>query len=118
MSCSPTGALFLQPLFSGTFELPPGHSMTVDAGGSAVWPHWDHQFEETSRAVAPSQEQAYADELLDLLVNATQVRLRSDVPVGAYLSGGLDSTVTTALVKKFTNARLRTFSVSFEDAEF
>jgi len=105
-------------LFRNIHELPPGHSMTVDANGIAIRPYWNHQFETTPAVVAPSQEQAYADELLDLLVNATQIRLRSDVPVGAYLSGGLDSTVTTALVKKFTNARLRTFSVSFEDAEF
>jgi asparagine synthase (glutamine-hydrolysing) len=105
-------------LFRNIHELPPGHSMTVDAYGIAIRPYWNHQFETTPGVVSPSQEQAYADELLDLLVNATQIRLRSDVPVGAYLSGGLDSTVTTALVKKFTNARLRTFSVSFEDAEF
>jgi len=104
--------------FRSIHELPPGHSMTVDASGIAIRQYWNHQFETTPAVVAPSQEQAYADELLDLLVNATQIRLRSDVPVGAYLSGGLDSTVTTALVKKFTNARLRTFSVSFEDAEF
>ena len=105
-------------LFRNIHELPPGHSMTVDAGGVEVRSYWDCQFERTSGVVDPSQERAYADKLLELLVDATQIRLRSDVPVGAYLSGGLDSTVTTALVKKFTNARLRTFSVTFEDAEF
>jgi len=105
-------------LFRNIHELPPGHSMTVDADGFAVRPYGDHQFEKPSAFVDPNQEQAYADQLLDLLVNATQIRLRSDVPVGAYLSGGLDSTVTTALVKKFTNAKLRTFSISFDDAEF
>src|SRR6202521_4260796 len=104
--------------FRNIHELPPGHSMTVDAGGVEVRSYWDCQFERTSGVVDPSQERAYADNLLELLVDATQIRLRSDVPVGAYLSGGLDSTVTTALVKKFTNARLRTFSVTFEDAEF
>jgi asparagine synthase (glutamine-hydrolysing) len=105
-------------LFRNIHELPPGHSMTVDASGVAVRQYWDHQFEKASAVLDPSQEQAYADQLLDLLVDATQIRLRSDVPVGAYLSGGLDSTLTTALVKKFTNARLRTFSVTFDDAEF
>jgi asparagine synthase (glutamine-hydrolysing) len=105
-------------LFRNIHELPPGHSMTVDAGGFVVRPYWDNQFESESEVVAPSREQAYADELLRLLIDATQIRLRSDVPVGAYLSGGLDSTVTTALVKKYTNARLRTFSVAFDDAEF
>src|ERR1700674_2254592 len=105
-------------LFRNIYERPPGHSMTVDARGVAVRPYWDNQFEQTSGVVDPSEEQAYADQLLKLLIDATQIRLRSDVPVGAYLSGGLDSTLTTALVKKFTNARLRTFSVTFDDAEF
>jgi len=105
-------------LFRNIHELPPGHSITVDAGGIVVRPYWDNQFERESGVVAPSREQGYAEELLQLLIDATQIRLRSDVPVGAYLSGGLDSTVTTALVKKYTNARLRTFSVAFDDAEF
>jgi asparagine synthase (glutamine-hydrolysing) len=105
-------------LFRNIHELPPGHSMTVDASGTVVRPYWDNQFESESGDVTPSREQAYADELLQLLIDATQIRLRSDVSVGAYLSGGLDSTVTTALVTKYTNARLRTFSVAFDDAEF
>ena len=104
--------------FRNIRELPPGHSMTVDLGGAAVQPYWDNQFESTSGVVDPCQEQAYADQLLELLIDATKIRLRSDVPVGAYLSGGLDSTVTAAVVKKFTNAKLRTFSVTFDDAEF
>jgi len=105
-------------LFRNIHELPPGHSMTVDAGGIAVRQYWDCQFERISGVVDPSQEQARADELLELLIDATQIRLRSDVPVGAYLSGGLDSTFTAALVKKFTNGQLRTFSVTFDEPEF
>jgi len=105
-------------LFRKIHELPPGHSMIVDAEGIVVRQYWSHEFEKTSEVVDASKEKAYADELLDLLIDATRIRLRSDVPVGAYLSGGLDSTMTTALVKKFTNATLRTFSVSFDDDEF
>jgi asparagine synthase (glutamine-hydrolysing) len=105
-------------LFRKIHELPPGHSMTVDAAGVTVRQYWDCQFERTSTVIDAGKEQAYADELLDLLVEATQICLRSDVPVGAYLSGGLDSTVSTALVKKFANTKLRTFSVTFDDAEF
>ena len=53
-----------------------------------------------------------------LLYDATKIRLRADVPVGAYLSGGLDSTYVTSLVKKHFNNQLRTFSVSFSDERF
>jgi asparagine synthase (glutamine-hydrolysing) len=63
-------------------------------------------------------EQPLAEELLHLLTDATRIRLRSDVPVGAYLSGGIDSTVTTALMRKIAGDRLRSFSITFEDAEF
>jgi asparagine synthase (glutamine-hydrolysing) len=105
-------------LFRNVHELPPGHSMTVDADGVVVRPYWENQFERESEVVSSSREQAYTDELLQLLIDATQIRLRSDVPVGAYLSGGLDSTLTTALVKKQTNARLRTFSVAFDAPEY
>ncbi len=50
------------------------------------------------------------------MLDATRIRLRSDVPVGAYLSGGLDSTVISALTHLLVGDRLRTFSVSFDDA--
>jgi asparagine synthase (glutamine-hydrolysing) len=105
-------------LFRNVHELPPGHSMTVGAGGIATWPYWDLQFNRSPAVVEASHEACYAAQLLDLLADATKIRLRSDVPVGAYLSGGLDSTMTTSLVKKVANAKLRTFSISFDNAEF
>ncbi|MDH5571887.1 MAG: asparagine synthase C-terminal domain-containing protein, partial [Gammaproteobacteria bacterium] len=55
------------------------------------------------------------EELHDLLLDATKIRLRSDVPVGAYLSGGLDSSVITALIHNFGDVPLRTFSLGFDD---
>lgn len=101
--------------FKNVLELPPGHSMLVTDGGVAVRPYWQPDY---SAAGDGRPESEYADELLNLLIDATRIRLRADVPVGAYLSGGIDSTLTTALIRKFTSAPLRTFSVSFADAEF
>jgi asparagine synthase (glutamine-hydrolysing) len=106
-------------VFKQVSELPPGHSMTVGEQGCRTYAYWSPEFHRVSDdADAAADAGRCADELLDLLVDATRLRLRSDVPVGAYLSGGLDSSVITAIVKRLTNARLRTFSVSFDDPEF
>ena len=56
-----------------------------------------------------------AGQLHDLLADATRIRLRADVPVGAYLSGGLDSSTLVALIRRHSEAALRTFSIGFED---
>ena len=101
-------------------ELAPGHSMTVDAAGCRTYAYWKPEYHPASDRAA-SDDAAVgrrADDLLNLLVDATRLRLRSDVPVGAYLSGGLDSSVITAIVKRLTDTPLRTFSVAFEEPEF
>lgn len=103
-------------IFKDILELPPGHSLTVENRSSRVWSHWQLDYAGSKEAL--KEEQYYADRLLELLVDATRIRLRSDVPVGAYLSGGVDSTLVTALIKKFTDTPLKTFSVSFDDPEF
>lgn len=103
-------------IFKGILELPPGHSLTVQQGRVSVRRYWQLDYQDGSLDEKP--EQGYVEQLRELLVDATRIRLRSDVPVGAYLSGGLDSTIVTALIKKFTSAPLQTFSVTFDDAEY
>jgi asparagine synthase (glutamine-hydrolysing) len=103
--------------FKNIFQLPPGCSLTVEDGDVKVRQYWSLSYGEAGES-SDADEQPLAEELLHLLEDATRIRLRSDVPVGAYLSGGIDSTVTTALVRKIANDRLRSFSITFEDAEF
>jgi asparagine synthase (glutamine-hydrolysing) len=103
-------------IFKEIHELPPGHSLTVERGVVTMQRYWQARFEPVRNGAKSEDE--YAETLLDLLRDATRLRLRSDVPVGAYLSGGLDSTVVTALIRQCSDVRLRTFSISFDDPEF
>lgn len=106
--------------FKDIHELSPGHVLIADRAGVRVKRYWSLSYPEAGddSAMRGRSEDDIAEELEALLLDATRIRLRSDVPVGAYLSGGLDSSVVTALIKLFTSSRLRTFSVGFEGAEF
>jgi asparagine synthase (glutamine-hydrolysing) len=103
--------------FKNVFQLPPGCSLTIEDNHCNVQPYWSVSYAPSANFDGRKENQL-AEELLQLLLDATRIRLRADVPVGAYLSGGLDSTVTTALVRKLAGDRLRSFSITFEDAEF
>lgn len=104
--------------FTGVAQLPPGHLATWDASGFRIRAYWQADF--PVRGGEPGQDlEENAAGLRERLVRATQLRFeRSDVPVGAYLSGGIDSSVTTAVIRNFTDAPLDTFSLRFADADF
>lgn len=106
--------------FAGVRQLPPGHLLTLDLAATEPEPnivrYWDWEFPEAIDERRSAAE--CAEELHALLVDAVRLQLRSDVPVGAYLSGGLDSSIITAIIKRYTDTPLRTFSLTFEDAEF
>jgi asparagine synthase (glutamine-hydrolysing) len=103
--------------FEGIQSLPPGHYMVVDATGDRIASWWDWEFPEDDPR-APVDEEALADELHALLTDAVRLQLRSDVPVGAYLSGGLDSSIITSIIRNHTRSDLRSFSLTFDDAEY
>jgi asparagine synthase (glutamine-hydrolysing) len=103
--------------FKNILQLPPGCSLTIEDSHFSVRPYWSASYPPSAKFDGGNENQL-AEELLQLLLDATRIRLRADVPVGAYLSGGIDSTVTTALVRKLAGDRLRSFSITFEDAEF
>lgn len=103
--------------WKGIKEVPPGHMMVFRNNRLDVRPYWTPSYAWNGEATT-RPEADLAEELHALLLDATMIRLRADVPVGAYLSGGLDSSITAALIKQVAPGRLRTFSVGFETAEF
>jgi asparagine synthase (glutamine-hydrolysing) len=106
-------------VWQGVSELPPGCTLVVDASSRAggrvdVKRYWQLDY-----AIDDSKDEAErAEELRSLLVEAARIRLRADVPVGAYVSGGIDSAVIAGVVKRHTQTPLRTFSVTFEDPDY
>lgn len=109
-------ALSPATVFEGVLSLPAGHLLVVEDGRAELRQYWDWAFPRGSVAAEPIEEAAR--ELRELLVDSVRLQLRADVPVGAYLSGGLDSSIVTTLIRHFTNTPLRTFSLTFHDAEF
>lgn len=103
-------------MFQNIVELPPGHWLRVQDGKWETQAYWRLDF--TAPASPVRDENPYREELSELLGDAACIRLRADVPVAAYLSGGLDSAVIAALVKKYAGRRLNTFSIAFTDPEF
>jgi asparagine synthase (glutamine-hydrolysing) len=106
--------------FKGIEELKPAHVLIADAHGVDVRPYWNLEYPRLGEEGPHDAraEAALVDEVEHLLLDATRIRLRADVPVGAYLSGGLDSSLVAAAAKRFVSNRLRTFSLTFESAEF
>ena len=103
-------------IFKNISELAPGHYLLAQNGDYVIKPYWRLDFTEDPTPIRPLQD--YLDEFENLLVDATCIRLRADVPVGAYLSGGLDSSTIAAIIRNYTHNRLDTFSISFSDPDF
>lgn len=116
--CTYWSPLAPHSVFKGVQTLPPGHLMIVSGGKKRIEQYWDWTFPDATDYDTQRSESDYADELRELMIDAVKLQLRADVPVGAYLSGGLDSSIITSLIHHFSATKLRTFSLTFEDAEF
>ncbi|MGD9366098.1 MAG: asparagine synthase (glutamine-hydrolyzing) [Desulfobacteraceae bacterium] len=102
--------------FEGIYQLPPGHRAVFTAQGLQIERYWQLDFSEDRADERPTE--SWIEEMQGLLVDAARIRLRADVPVGAYLSGGIDSTYISTLVKTHFNNKLHTFSVQFSDKRY
>lgn len=106
-----------QTVFKDIQELPPGHSMTVTKSGISIKQYWTLDFSSNDQQTNLKLEDAI-EEFGSVFKDAIRIRLRADVPVAAYLSGGLDSSITTSVIKDLEPGVLQTFSIGFEEAGF
>ena len=104
-----------ETMFEGVFSLPAAHALRFSPRNRSltIWRYWDI---DAGRTVRFADERQYSDRFLELLLDSVRLRLRSDVPVGSSLSGGLDSSTIVGLVAR-TNPRAgqETFSARFSD---
>ena len=98
-----------QSILRGVRKLPPGHRLVCDANGPRLERYWSLPVG-ADRTIAP--EEAVAG-LRERLTEAVRIRLMSDVPLGAFLSGGVDSSVVVALMAQVSPEPVRTFSIGF-----
>lgn len=100
-------------IFQNISKLPPGHTLILKDGKISVKQYWDVQFDEKEMS-----EQDLCEQMIALLQDAVRIRLMSDVPLGAFLSGGMDSSSVVALMSRVMDRPVKTFSISFEESSY
>jgi len=100
-------------LFGGISKLPPGHSMTVTRAGIRIDRYWSS----VPRIRQPSTEEEVLAEYQELLQDAVRLQLRSDVPVGLFLSSGIDSGMLLAIMSEHARTPVQTFTIGFQGGE-
>jgi len=110
---APTGD---ETLFRGIKRLPPGHTLTWQDGKISIRKYWDLTFDSGAENGRRTDDD-YVAEWRELFRGAVESHLMADVPLGVFLSGGIDSSAITATMSELVNGRIKTFSVAFNEAE-
>jgi asparagine synthase (glutamine-hydrolysing) len=98
-------------LFEGVQKLPPGHRLIADAGQVRVERYWEPLPDEHERGRTPEE---YVERVAERVRESIRLRMMSDVPYGAFLSGGVDSSLNVALMAELADRPVSTFSVAIE----
>ncbi len=104
-----------QTMFEGIYKLPAGHYLLYENGEAAIKQYWDLSFSNAPTTLSFAEAVEQMREHLDYAVKS---HLISDVPLGVFLSGGLDSSCIVALMRKHVAGDLRTFTIGYEDKSF
>jgi asparagine synthase (glutamine-hydrolysing) len=105
-------------VFKNIYELPPGCYMRISRKGKEIVKYWQLTFPESEDERYTGDITTAQEEFHNLFLDSVKLRLRADVPVAAYLSGGIDSSTTTSYIKQVAYKNLNTYSIGFEDREF
>jgi asparagine synthase (glutamine-hydrolysing) len=112
------GLVSPRTMFKGIQSLKSGHYIVVENGAVTVREYWDLDYPPLGAGAAVQSENDYVEELKELLTRSVTYRLQSDVPVGFYLSGGLDSSLIGALINQVApDTRRHSFSIGFTDED-
>lgn len=101
-------------IFRHSRKVPPAHYLIFDGSNISLTPYWSLDFTNKSQA----SESELKDQLESILLDSLRLRLRSDVDFGAFLSGGLDSSIVVAMMAKLMDRPVKTFSIGFEEAAY
>lgn len=105
-------------MFEGVFQIPPGHFLLATETDCRIHRYWDFDYARVN-AIAPQRSDAeHAAELREVLDEAVRLRLRADVPVGCYLSGGLDSCSVIGLAARHHTGPIRAFTLTFDRPDY
>ncbi|HZJ45488.1 MAG TPA: asparagine synthase (glutamine-hydrolyzing) [Pyrinomonadaceae bacterium] len=104
-------------ILQSVHKLPPGHFLTFENGRIDVRAYWDFQYGQPE-AQTPLKEEDYLDELRSLLAESVKLRLIADVPLGAFLSGGIDSSSVVGLMSQQMSQPVKTFSIGFKEDSY
>lgn len=110
------GLVSPRTMFEGISSLQPGHYMRVENGNTAIEEYWDLIYPHADATEFPCSEQECAEELAARLQQSVRLRQQSDVPIGVYLSGGLDSSLVAAMMaKNHPGSPVNSISIAFPD---
>ncbi|PWK19020.1 asparagine synthase (glutamine-hydrolyzing) [Xanthomarina spongicola] len=110
-------ALSPNTVFEDVFEVPPGTYMLINSEKITSKNYWELPIVKPGEYSYTNIEEA-AKAFEDIFLDSIKLRLRADVPVAAYLSGGIDSSITTSFIKQVSPEKLRTFSIGFTEKDF
>lgn len=102
-------------IFQSIKKLPPAHMLTLCNGEITIQQYWNISY---AQKIELSSINGYIEKFMEVFREAVKIRLRSDVPLGAFLSGGIDSSAIVAVMSQIGNQPVKTFSIGFEEADY